>query len=64
MPLSSPQGELLSEDKVRFMLFYENVHVSGKNRLESLGTEPTFLWRVGFLSCHKYQWKGKQVVNP
>ena len=44
--------------------FYENVHVNRKNRLESSGVEPSLLWRIGFLSCHKYQWKGKQVVNP
>lgn len=34
---------LLSDDKARFILLYENVHVNGKSRLESLGTEPRLL---------------------
>lgn len=34
---------LLSHDEARFMLFCENVHINGKNRLEGLGTEPKLL---------------------
>lgn len=46
---------LLSHDEARFLLFSENVHVNGKTRLEGLGTEPKLVWRVRFLSCHRYR---------